>query len=326
MFTKIKIMWYNRVVQKIQKEKIFMASKNLKIVDKKENEKEGVPYTLYVGVIDIENNSFNWFEVESFDDLEKAYKRFKDFVIEQLKYTDEELQSVWGIGRLDIELKQGKKLVNWVGIYSREVVDDETGEPLVEKEGEPKILKSFKKVESEKEDFKDSADDITNGIKQEIAKHITSEDVASEINLNGLFSHAHTREGKHLLGNLIDYGTFAFSKKVRDVGYKILDALEEKYPNLKIDADLVNGEYVIHLTVEELPTKEEIDELGMIADDVDKVLFEYDGNKVINTRTNEVYIYWNIDPIRNLPQKVFGPFTTKESLNAKLRELGLPLV
>ena len=303
-----------------------MASKNLKIVDKKENEKEGIPYTLYVGVIDVENNSYNWFEVENFDDLEKAYKRFKNFVLEQLKYTDEELQKIWGIGRLDIELKQGKKLVNWVGIYSREVVDEETGEPLVQKEGEVEILKSFKKVESEKEDFKDSVDDTADEIKQEIVKHITNEDDASEINLTGLFSHAHIYEGKYLLGNLIDYGTFTFSKKVRDLGYEILDALEEMHPNLKIEATLVDGEYVIHLTIKEEPTKEELDELGMIADDVDKVLFEYNGNRVINTRTNEVYIYWNIDPIRNLPQKVFGPFKTKEALNAKLRELGLPLV
>ena len=51
----------------------------------------------------------------------EAYKEFKKYVNTQLKYTDEELKKVWDTGRLDIELRQGNKLLNWVGIYSREV-------------------------------------------------------------------------------------------------------------------------------------------------------------------------------------------------------------
>lgn len=76
-------------------------------------------YDILLGTFN--DNKFTWHHVESYKDLSKAYKAFKDYVNSQLKYTDEELLKVWNTGRLDIELRKGNQLLNWVGIYSREV-------------------------------------------------------------------------------------------------------------------------------------------------------------------------------------------------------------
>ena len=71
------------------------------------------------------DNKFVWHDVDSFATLSEAYKEYKKYVNDQLKYTDEELVKVWNTGRLDIELLQGRRLLNWTGIYVREAVPDD---------------------------------------------------------------------------------------------------------------------------------------------------------------------------------------------------------
>lgn len=103
-------------------------------------------YEIYLGTFI--DNAFTWYSIKKFKDPTAAYKEFKNYVNTQLKYTDEELKQVWDTGRLDIELRQGNKLLNWVGIYSREV------KPLTKKE-EKEAEKG--KVKKEKKDsIKDS--------------------------------------------------------------------------------------------------------------------------------------------------------------------------
>lgn len=70
------------------------------------------------------DNKFVWHDVDSFDGIEVAYRAFKKYVNSQLKYSDEELLKVWNTGRLDVELRRGNKLLNWVGIYAREVAQE----------------------------------------------------------------------------------------------------------------------------------------------------------------------------------------------------------
>lgn len=67
------------------------------------------------------DDKFVWHDVGSYDDQAEAYKEYKKYVNEQLKYSDDELVKVWNSGRLDIELRRGNKLLNWTGIYTREV-------------------------------------------------------------------------------------------------------------------------------------------------------------------------------------------------------------
>jgi hypothetical protein len=99
-------------------------------------------------------DQFVWHHVGAYDILEGddgAYKAFKAYVNSQLKYTDEELKKVWDSGRLDIELREGTKLLNWVGVYARAAVTDENDNEDNDKEpGDPD--KEDKKEEKPKKD------------------------------------------------------------------------------------------------------------------------------------------------------------------------------
>lgn len=106
--------------------------KGLKKVNHNQIKSQSDVYEIYLGTFI--DNTFTWYSVKQIKNLTEAYKEFKSYVNTQLKYTDEELQQVWDTGRLDIELRQGSKLLNWVGIYSREVKPlDKKEEKQVEK-------------------------------------------------------------------------------------------------------------------------------------------------------------------------------------------------
>ena len=108
-------------------------------------------FEIYLGTFI--DDAFTWYSISKHKDPTEAYKEFKKYVNTQLKYTDEELRQVWDTGRLDIELRQGNKLLNWVGIYSREV------KPLSEKE-EKEAEKADVK-EKDKDDDKSKKDSLT---------------------------------------------------------------------------------------------------------------------------------------------------------------------
>ena len=90
-----------------------------KVNKKKEIKTNSDVFEIYLGTFN--DDVFTWYSIKKMKDATEAYKEFKKYVNTQLKYTDEELKKVWDTGRLDIELRQGNKLLNWVGIYSREV-------------------------------------------------------------------------------------------------------------------------------------------------------------------------------------------------------------
>lgn len=81
--------------------------------------KESKQYQLILGTFI--DDKFVWHDVGEYDDQAEAYREYKKYVNEQLKYSDEELVKVWSSGRLDVELRRGNKLLNWTGIYTREV-------------------------------------------------------------------------------------------------------------------------------------------------------------------------------------------------------------
>ena len=84
-----------------------------------------VDYEIWLGTF--EGDKFVWKTIKKFNDFQKAYKFYNDYVDKQESYTAEELQKIWSSPRIDIELRQGKKLLNWVGMYNRKVgeVDEE---------------------------------------------------------------------------------------------------------------------------------------------------------------------------------------------------------
>lgn len=77
-------------------------------------------YKIIVGTYADKTGKFTWHDVSEHDDLDEAYKKYNAYVIDQIKYTEEELLKVWKTDRLDVELVSGNRLIKWVGLYNRE--------------------------------------------------------------------------------------------------------------------------------------------------------------------------------------------------------------
>ena len=95
-------------------------------------------YEIWLGTF--EGEDFVWKTIKKFNSFDKAYKFYHEYTNKQMSYTDEELEKIWSSGRIDVELRQGKKLLNWVGIYSRKVADPNFDPYAEEKpEGEEEV-------------------------------------------------------------------------------------------------------------------------------------------------------------------------------------------
>lgn len=82
---------------------------------------EFVEYEVWLGTF--EGEDFVWKTVKKFNNYKQASKFFEDYKRKQAEYSAEELSKIWGSGRIDIELRQGKKLINWIGMYYRKAAD-----------------------------------------------------------------------------------------------------------------------------------------------------------------------------------------------------------
>lgn len=102
-----------------------------------------VNYEVMLGTF--EGEDFIWKSVYKSDNFEKAYDFYHKYANKQMSYTDEQLKKIWKSGRVDVELRQGKKLLNWVGMYSRKVSED-----IIEKN----MKKEEEKKEKEKKEEK----------------------------------------------------------------------------------------------------------------------------------------------------------------------------
>lgn len=82
---------------------------------------EFVEYEIWLGTF--EGEDFVWKVIKRFNEFDAAYSFYHDYIMKQSKYDDDELKKVWSSGRIDVELRQGKKLINWAGLFSRRVAD-----------------------------------------------------------------------------------------------------------------------------------------------------------------------------------------------------------
>lgn len=80
-----------------------------------------VEYEIWLG--SFEGEKWVWKTIKKFNNFDKASKFFEDYKQKQASYDADELADIWGSGRIDIELRQGKKLINWVGMYYRKAAD-----------------------------------------------------------------------------------------------------------------------------------------------------------------------------------------------------------
>lgn len=110
---------------------------------------EFIDYEIWLGTF--EGEDFVWKVIKKFNSFDEAYDFYHDYVMKQSKYTDDELKKIWSSGRIDVELRQGKKLLNWAGLFSRRVADPE----FVPEEPKASEGETPKKGEAPK---KDSAD------------------------------------------------------------------------------------------------------------------------------------------------------------------------
>lgn len=97
---------------------------------------EFVEYEIWLGTF--EGEDFVWKVIKRFNEFDQAYSFYHDYIMKQSKYDDEELKKVWSSGRIDVELRQGKKLLNWAGLFSRRVADPSFDPYEAEKKGKAK--------------------------------------------------------------------------------------------------------------------------------------------------------------------------------------------
>lgn len=82
---------------------------------------EFVEYEIWLGTF--EGEDFVWKVVKRFNSFDEAFKFYHEYVMKQASYDDDDLKKIWSSGRIDVELRQGKKLINWAGLFSRRVAD-----------------------------------------------------------------------------------------------------------------------------------------------------------------------------------------------------------
>lgn len=102
---------------------------------------EYIEYELLLGTF--EGDDFKWKTLKKFNDFKEAYKEYKKYVDKQMSYSVEELLKVWSSGRIDIELRQGTKLLNWAGIYCRRTDPDEKIEKSKKKDSDDLTLEKI---------------------------------------------------------------------------------------------------------------------------------------------------------------------------------------
>lgn len=91
-------------------------------------------FELWLGIFTKGTDNFKWTKVDSFDDKEKAKEAFHKYVVKQITKSEEQTIKELGSGRIDIELREGSKMINWIGSYIKD--EDKSAKDAVDIEGE----------------------------------------------------------------------------------------------------------------------------------------------------------------------------------------------
>ena len=81
---------------------------------------------LYVGIFNIQKQDTTWKKVQTFKTMKEGYIAFKDLCKKCVGYTYEELLEIYNSPRLDIELMKGQEKLKWMGVYEKELDDEES--------------------------------------------------------------------------------------------------------------------------------------------------------------------------------------------------------
>lgn len=287
-------------------------------------------YEIYLGTFS--DNEFTWYSVAKYSDPVKAYKEYKKYVNTQLKYTDEELKKVWDTGRLDVELRQGNKLLNWVGIYSRKVTD------LTHEEEKESQLENKKKSNKQKKDAI-TPEILAGEVRKNLIEYLKSNNIVFDDlkvqaryeldpnqidfvfsglkNLEDLKNLIHTigteREGEPVEIKAFDY---IFIPSLYYNGWKYVIRLipREKInlKNLEEDFDpenFINSFFDSSLNFNKLNT---IDSFPSVKGDIEV-------KQDIDNAT--YYIFYHVDPVRNSAEKIYGPYELVDDMKTNYKIL-----
>ena len=83
---------------------------------------------LIIGTFDQDKQDTKWKELQTFKTTKEGYIAFKDLCKKCVAYTYEELIEIYDSPRLDIELMQGDNMLKWMGVYEKELYDEESEE------------------------------------------------------------------------------------------------------------------------------------------------------------------------------------------------------
>ena len=83
---------------------------------------------LMIGTFDQVKQDTKWKTIQTFKTTKEGYIAFKDLCKKCVAYTFEELIEIYDSPRLDIELMQGDNMLKWMGIYEKEIADEESEE------------------------------------------------------------------------------------------------------------------------------------------------------------------------------------------------------
>ncbi|MCR5187162.1 MAG: hypothetical protein K6D97_08655 [Clostridia bacterium] len=75
---------------------------------------------LYIGTFDGKDNTFTWKKEKEFKTYEEAEKEFNKVCISTFDLTYEDFKEKYGSPRLDVEIRQGSKMLKWFGIYEKQ--------------------------------------------------------------------------------------------------------------------------------------------------------------------------------------------------------------
>lgn len=91
-------------------------------------------FELWLGTFTKGTDNFKWSKIDSFDDRAKAKDAFHKYVVKQISKSEEETIKDFGSGRIDIELREGSKMINWIGSYIKD--EEKSTKDAVDIEGE----------------------------------------------------------------------------------------------------------------------------------------------------------------------------------------------
>jgi len=91
----------------------------------KEQNKE---IAIFIGTFDEKKQDTTWKKTKVFKSVKEGYIAFKELCKKCAGYSYEELMDIYSSPRLDIELLEGDKMLKWMGIYEKQVEEEEETE------------------------------------------------------------------------------------------------------------------------------------------------------------------------------------------------------